>query len=326
MNAEFDETAWVAERRPMVPEPDGLTTDRAHAALMRHISAESAPRWRRPRWLAAGAAATAAVVAGGVILLSGNSGSSTANRGGVAADLPAPPHPSFVLEDLARSVAASPALPGNATLVYRTTTINGHREPPDFSGYDLFEDDGGYYWGHTLADLRTEVAHSAPDSLGRVVAAAASAASLSPRQAAEKLLAADPHPTPHVGDNSQTPGGGTSKWTQADVQRDLEGILWGAITSALEGGAGRPQVRAGALQAASAMSNMAVTTITYDGQPAYRIEFHDGRHGDIESATVNRQTGVLLNEHGGGGSGGDSTANTTFKVSRVTGPRLTPIR
>jgi hypothetical protein len=300
--------------------------------------AESASRRRRARWLATSVAASAAVGVGAVIVVTGGSGGTTANRGAASASAPAelsqPAHPSFVLEHLAQSVAASAALPGNATLVHYTTKITGPGEPPGYSGYDLYEDNGDYYWGHTLADLQTAAAHSSKSGLqgaglGKVVAAAASVAGLSPRQAAEKLLAADPHPTPHVGYNTHTPGGGTSKWTQADVQRDLDAILWGAITAALEGGAGQPQVRAGALQAASAMANMAVRTTSYDGQSAYQIIFHNGPSGYIESAIVNRQTGVLLNEHGAGPSSGstaDVTTNTTFKVMRVTAPRLTPIK
>jgi hypothetical protein len=336
MRSELDEITWVAERRRNVSDPDGPTTDRAHLALMAHISAESAPRRRVP-WLAVGTAtATAAVVAGAVTLLTGGSGGGAGTRDatstGAAAGLQQSGHTSFVLEHLAQSVAQSPVLPGNATIVYRSTdNTNPGSAPSTYSGYDLFQDNGDYYFGQTMADLQKAAANpSTSDTqdagLGNVVAAAGTVASMSPQQAAEKLLAADSHPTPKVGQISHS-SGRTSRWTQAEVQTDLDGILWQAITAALEGGAGQPQVRAGALQAASAMPNMAVTTTTYDGQAVYQVNYYDGPDGYTESATVNAQTGVLLDEHGGGatsGSGAGSVTDTTYKVSRVTAPELTP--
>jgi hypothetical protein len=336
MNPELDEITWVAERRRDVPDPDGASTDRARIALMGHMSAEITPRRRRLPWLAA-ATATATVAAGAVILLTDGSGGGTITRDavstGAGAGLQESGHPSFVLERLAQSVAQSPALPGNATLVYRSTdNTDPGSAPSTYSGYDLYEDNGDYYFGQTMADLQNAAANpSTSDTrdagLGNVVAEAATVAGLSPQQAAEKLLAADPHPTPHAGQNLDTPGGGTSRWTHADVQRDLDGILWQAITAALEGGAGQPQVRAGALQAASAMPNIAVTTTTDDDQAVYQIDYHDGPDGYTESATVDAQTGVLLNESDGGATSGSMAGpqtNTTFKVSRVTAPDLTP--
>lgn len=189
------------------------------------------------------------------------------------------------------------------------------------TGYDLYEDNGDYYFGQTLTALRSTVRDpSASDSsaagLGQVVAAAAASANSTPSQAAEKLLAADQHPTPQVGQ-------GTPPLTQAEADRDLEGIEWRAISSALEGGAGQPQVRAGALLAAAALPNTTVTNTTDAGQPVVKVTYIQGPDGDEESLTVNSQTGILLNQYSNGGAGG-SVSNTTYQVSRVTAPGLDP--
>ncbi len=337
MNPDIDEVTWVTHQRLDVPDPDGAMTDRARMALMDRISAETGRPRRRLPWLA-GATAVAAGGAVAVTLFAGGPGVGSSTRNGA----PASPgggatgngaavspgagpvlagKPSFVLLHLAHSVAQTPVLPGNATLVERLTRIiSPGQAPSSMTGYDLYEDNGDYYFGKTLTALRSTVSDpSASDSLsaslGQVVAAAAASANSTPSQAAEKLLAADPHPTPHVGQ-------GTPPLTQAEADRDLEGIEWQAIGSALEGGAGQPQVRAGALLAAAAMPNTTVTSTTDAGQPVVNITWTQGPENDeVESLVVNSQTGILLHQYTNGGSGG-AVSNTTYQVSRVTAPAL----
>ena len=161
-------------------------------------------------------------------------------------------------------------------------------------------------------------AHGAP--FGQIVAAAAASADLTPTQAADKLLAADPHPTPKVG-QADTTQGKPFTWTQAAVDRDLDGIEWQAISAALEGGAGKPQVRAGALRAAAVMPNTTVTSTTDDGQPVVEVTWHEGPGQYVESLTVDSHTGVLLLAHNAGSPTG-VTSTTTYNVSRVTAPSL----
>ena len=323
MNPDIDEVTWVTHHRLDVPDPDGAMTDRARMALMDHISAETERPRRRLPWLA-GATAVAAGGAVAVALFAGGSGAGSSTRNGSpvspGAGAALAGKPSFVLLHLAHRVAQTPALPGNATLVERSSNIvNSGQEPSSLTGYDLYEDNGDYYFGQTLTALRSTVSDpSASDSLsaplGQVVAAAAASANSTPSQAAEKLLAADPHPTPQVGQ-------GTPPLTQAAADRDLEGIEWQAISSALEGGAGQPQVRAGALLAAAALPNTTVTNTTDAGQPVVKVTDIQGPDGDEESLTVNSQTGILLHQYSNGGSGG-SVSNTTYQVSRVTAPGL----
>jgi hypothetical protein len=328
----MDEFAWMTKNRLDVPDPDGQMTDRARTALMNYMSATTERPRRRLPWLA-GATAGTAVAAAAVVVIAGGSGtgSITHNSGSNQVAVSATPlagKPSSVLVSLAHTAAQSPALPGNATLIKRSTVNIGFGGPPTLTGYDLYEDNGNYYFGQTLTELQSTVSNpSASDSqaasLGQVIAAAAASANLTPAQAAERLLAADAHPTPHVG--TTTSQGKTTTWTQADVDRDLEGIEWQAITAALEGGAGLPQVRAGALLAASAMPNTTVTTTIYADQPADKVTWNEGPDGYSESVTVNNQTGVLLDEFNGGATSGNdagATSNTTYQVSRVTAPSL----
>lgn len=330
----MDEFAWMTKNRSDVPDPDGAMTDRARTALMNHMSATAERPRRHLPWLAGATAGTAVVVAA-VVVIAGRSGTglTTHNNGANQAAVSATPlasKPSFVLLKLAHSAAQSPALPGNATLIERATVNVGSGGSQTMTGYDLYEDNNDYYYGQTLAELQSTVSNPLPSdaqsaSLGQVIAAAAASANSTPSQAAERLLAADSHPTPHVG--TTTSQGKTTTWTQADVNRDLEGIEWQAITAALEGGAGQPQVRAGALLAASAMPDTTVTTTTYANQSAVKVTWNEGPDNYSESVTVNNQNGVLLDEFGGGATSGNdvgATSNTTYQVSRVTAPSLTP--
>ena len=328
----MDEFAWMTKNRLDVPDPDGAMTERARTALMSHMSASTARPRRRLAWLAGATAGTAVAAAAAVVVTSGT-GLTTHNSGSKQVAVSAAPlasKPSSVLVSLARTAAQSPPLPGDATLIKLSTVNVGFGGPPTLTGYDLYEDNGNYYFGQTLAELQSTVSNPSPSdsqgaSLGQVIAAAAASANVTPSQAAGALLAADAHPTPHVG--TTTSQGKTTTWTQADVDRDLEGIEWQAITAALEGGAGRPQVRAGALLAASAMPDTTVTNTTYAGQPAVKVIWNEGPDNYSESVTVNNQNGVLLDEFNGGATSGNdvgATSNTTYQVSRVTTPGLAP--
>jgi hypothetical protein len=329
MPSNVEEFTWVTDRRLDVPDPDGAMTDRARMALVDHMSAATYRPGRRLPWLI-GAAAVAAGAAGAVVFAGGLGAGSAVRRSGSATPVVSlaqqAVRPSFVVLHVADRAAQTPALPGNATLVKRSSdVITPGRAPTVLTGFDLYQDNGDYYYGQTFAALRSAAsdpspsdAHGAP--FGQIAAAAAASADLTPTQAADKLLAADPHPTPKVG-QADTSQGKPFTWTQAAVDRDLDGIEWEAISAALESGAGKPQVRAGALRAAAAMPNTTVTSTTDEGQPVVEVTWHEGPGQYVESLTVDSQTGVLLLAHGGSPTGVTST--TTYNVSRVTAPSLT---
>ena len=329
MPSNVEEFTWVTDHRLDVPDPDGAMTDRARMALVDHMSAATDRPGRRLPWLIA-ATAVAAGAAGAVVLAGGLGAGSAVHSSGSPTPVvnlaPQAVRPSFVVLRVADRAAQTPALPGNATLVKRSSdVITPGRAPTVFTGYDLYQDNGDYYYGQTFAALRSAASDPSPSDahlapFGQIVAAAAASADLTPTQAADNLLAADPHPTPKVGQTDTTQGKPFT-WTQAAVDRDLDGIEWQAINAALEGGAGKPQVRAGALRAAAAMPNTTVTSTTHDGQPVVEVTWHQGPGQDVESLTVDSQTGVLLLAHTGG-SPTDATSTTTYNVSRITAPRL----
>ena len=329
MPSDVEEFTWVTDHRLDVPDPDGAMTDRARMALVDYMSAATDRPGRRVPWLI-GATAVAAVAAGAVVFAGGLGAGSAVRPSGSAPPAvslaPQAVTPSFVLLQVAGRAAQTPALPGNATLVKRSSHIvTPGRAPTVITGYDLYQDNGDYYYGQTLAALRSAASDPSPSDkqaapFGQITAAAAASADLTPTLAADKLLAADPHPTPKVGQVDTTQGKPFT-WTQAAVDRDLDGIEWQAISAALEGGAGKPQVRAGALRAAATMPNTTVTSTTDDGQPVVEVTWHEGPGQYVESLTVDSQTGVLLLAYGGSPTGVTST--TTYNVSRVTAPSLT---
>jgi hypothetical protein len=331
MPSNVEEFTWVTDHRLDVPDPDGAMTDRARMALVDHMSAATDRPGRRLPWLI-GATAAAAVAAGAVVLAGGLGAGSAVRGSGSATPVvslaPQAVRPSFVVLHVADRAAQTPALPGNATLVKRSSeVITPGRAPTIFTGYDLYQDNGDYYYGQTLAALRSAASDPSPSDkqaapFGQITAAAAASADLTPAQAADKLLAADPHPTPKVGQVDTTQGKPFT-WTQAAVDRDLDGIEWLSISSALEGGAGKPQVRAGALRAAAAMPDTTVISTTDNGQPVVEVTWDNGPY--VESLTVDSQTGVLLLAHTSGGPTG-VTGTTTYNVSRVTAPSLAAAR
>ena len=325
MPSNVDEFTWVSDHRLDVPDPDGAMTDRARMALVNHMSAAIDRPGRRLPWLiaATAVAAGAAGAAGAVVLAVGVGAGSAPHRSGSASPVASlgqqPVRPSFVLLQVAGRAAQTPALPGNATLVKRSTDV------PAMTGYDLYQDNGDYYYGQTLAALRSAASDPSPSDKqaapnGQVVAAAAASADLTPTQAADKLLAADPHATPPKPGQVDTTQGKPFTWTQAAIDRDLDGIEWLSISEALEGGAGKPQVRAGALRAAAAMPDTTVISTTDNGQPVVEVTWDNGPY--VESLTVDSQTGVLLLAHTAGSRTG-VTSTTTYNVSRVTAPSLT---
>ncbi|MFZ0388345.1 MAG: hypothetical protein WAL22_21965 [Solirubrobacteraceae bacterium] len=356
MTPELDEIARLAAAAD-VPDPNGASTDRARMALIEHISAApETPRTgqgllrRRTAWWSAAAAGSLAAGLAGVAVVAGSGGSGSlggarAHRT-VSAAVPARAHGhapvlsgpvvhgTYVLRRLAASVAGAPVLPGNATLVVHTNVFEGGE--PSFSGDDLFEDNGNYFYGSDLTQLRAALAapNSADPSEGKVINAAAASANASPEQAADAIYEASPAvaipartiPRAMISklpafERSQLRGDVLPGSPVTAVRRD--NILWLNIGTALEGGSGRPAVRAGALLAASVLPGVSVSATTFDGTPVVQVtetDFPGLSSGYDESYEVDAQTAVLLNYH----DNGPGSVSVTYHVSRVTTPSLAP--
>jgi hypothetical protein len=354
MNADFDEATWVADRLPEVDAPDAIATDRARLALLEHISAMPPPRrWRRRLGLrlAVVGALTAAV---GVVAI----GHGPAHLA-TTSSTPAPRvaigsqhhrvsgHP--VLLRLAGDLTRAPAPPGNATLVVRHHTFPNE---PSFWGYDLYEDSGAYYYGATLDELRQSLASpsTGDKELGGILTAAARSANLTPAQAASTIYHASPAPSgpsdlkPQlrkalVKATKASPAvarlirrrlaavshvkPSADKGAQGPDQATVENYLWGNCMDALEGGAGRADIRAGAMLALSTLPDVHVRQTTFDRQPVVQIANTQFPDRYAETLDLDAHTGVLVHMSGGTVGKPDSV-DVTYRVTRVTAPSLDP--
>ena len=219
---------WLAAQEPQRTEIDHAARERALLALIQHSSRTGRARLQvgslvRPRMVGL-AAATAAVAAAAVLVLS------TAGSGGGAAplgDVAAHHHGSAVsprvrlgqgargrtaavhhhtaatspLVRLAAFVGAAPSPAGDATLVARTTTGGG----TSVTVYDLYADDGQYFFSPTRSDLAGQIsAHNdqADGLFAREVAAAKLAATGDVQKAAQDM--ADAPDPGHVVSPTQT--------------------------------------------------------------------------------------------------------------------------
>ena len=375
MNTDFDEATWVAERLPEVDDPDGLATDRARLALLDHISAAPLPPrvgrrsrrgYRRPRRVgrrlaAVGGLAAAVGVAGAIAIGTGPRPGAIAigngpRPGAVRAHhvAIAPEHHRVsrltVLVRLADDITQAPAPPGNATLVVRHHTFPNQ---PSFWGYDLYEDNGEYYYGATLDELHQALADpsSGDRELGGILAAAASSANLTPAHAAANIYQASPAPTASSASDAAAQRTALEKLLAAHRspslirmirqrlaalskaapvaaqqsaspdQATIDNYLWMNCMDALEGGAGQADIRAGAMLALSTLPDVKVTQTTYDGQPVVQITNTQFDDNYAETTDLDAQTGVLVH-FAGGTVGQPDSVDVAYTVTRVTAPSL----
>ena len=315
MTTDVDELAWMAEHCPVAADPDAATTDRAYVALSRHISrASSAKRRRLRRRVLVGGGVAATVVAGAIalVVIAPTTSSHPGAGPGSGALSAAPPSGVVVpvLYRLASSIAKAPTPPGNATLVIAHTVFYGpQRDHRPTTEYSLLEDNDRAYGSATLATLRQSMratpSSAAHDSL---IAAAAASANVSPAQAAANIEHALPEP---------------NKLT--DAERDQ--LLWADASGIFWGGAGHPDVRAGALKALATLPFVRTKAIVDRGQDVLLItdvRAPLGFYGPTDSAytsasvAIDARTGDLVYSTLPG-------ETTRFQTRRVDAPSLTPV-
>lgn len=237
---------WLAAQEPRASEPSDATTARARTMLLERCEAESKrfndpsrhsreARWRgRPVRVLAVAATCAAAFA--VFAIAGGGGESDL--------IPAGPEvaeaaPLLLLADRVDS-AAEPR--GDATLIER------HHSFPDdqpFSGYDLYTDDGRYFYGATLDGLRAAVEDGVEGDAysSRVVEAAKAAADLSPEEGRRVMFESlyGSHP-----------------FEKGLSQDQEDNRVWIVTLDALNLGAGDTDVRAGVMRVLSTIETVQV--------------------------------------------------------------------
>ena len=235
-------------------------------------------------------------------------GASTSSTGSTDAQQP--------LVKLAADLVADPKPTGDATLMERETVIPGHAS---VNVWDLYTDDGRYFFSQTEAGLPAQVRENnnqGDGMFGREVAAATSAVTGDLDTAALKMAwAPDTTPVP--------------AWLSAQLKNmsdgglQIDNYVWENCQDALLAGSGNPQVRAGVLRLVSALPDITVTHGTADGQPALTLTAGAAEMGFAgateppyqEALTINADTGIPLKFVGGTA---DKVATAvTYVVTRV---------
>jgi hypothetical protein len=228
-----------------------------------------------------------------------------------------------LLVKLAADLAAAPRPAGDATLVERETAAPGQAS---INVWDLYTDDGRYFFSRTEAGLPAQVKENnnqGDGQFGREVAAATYAATGDLDTAVLKM--AWPYAT-------RVPA-----WLSAQVKNmsaggtQIDNYVWENCEDALVAGSGNPQVRAGVLRLVSVLPGIAVTHGTVDGQPTLTLTAGAAELGhtgidkanpkadtgpaDQEAITINAGTGIPLEI--ASGPAGKVTGTVTYAVTRV---------
>ncbi|MCW2933145.1 MAG: hypothetical protein JWM19_4107 [Actinomycetia bacterium] len=306
---------------PAGPDLAAADVARGHRALMQ----------RRRRRLA-GVVGTVAVGAAAVVLVATSaprsaapaavgvtSGAHPVNTGAStgSADVQLP------LVTLAANMAAEPRPAGDSTLVERETGAPGQAS---IKVWDLYTDDGRYFFSRTEAGLPAQVKENnnqGDGQFGREVAAATYAVTGNPDTAALKMAWPDGTPVP--------------AWLSAQVKNmsagglQIDNYVWENCEDALVAGSGNPQVRAGVLRLVSALPDITVTHGSIDGQPTLTLTAGAAELGRVgtdkanpkvetgpayqEAITINAHTGIPLEF--ASGPAGKVVPTITYVVTRV---------
>jgi hypothetical protein len=333
---------WLAGQQPHPGAADPSARERARLELLQHTAQSPqrrgfrVPALLRSRTVAFAATAGVAAAGAAVVLSAGSTSHHAGHRHvvSIAARPVVHPHrhavtvhksPLVKLADYV--VGTTPS--GDATLVQRTTTLAG-KAP--ITVYDLYADNGKYYFSSDEAGLQGQVSsgHNLAGGLfAREVAAAKLGATGNVNTAAQDMADA-PNPS-HVVSRRQPSinKAAVAKKLKAmgvspkDAAADESGSLfdnwaWEDSQDAIIAGAGDPQVRAGVLRILATLPGVTVTNGTADGQATLVLTGGAPEVGAnySEQLTINAQTGVPIKFVGGAPSNPATTVD--YQVSRVT--------
>ncbi len=294
-------------------QPGPQTGAAARIARQATVAPHRAPRWRRMRVLApAVGGLTAAALAVGLVA-GGLPGS-----GPLAVDrAEAAP-----LVRLTNAVLAEPVPGGDATLVLRTHSFAVGK---GFTGADLHLDNGQYFSAPTRAGLRNRIANgrAETEASGRVIAAVAAAAlnDVSVDEARAEVIRASFLPHAVVPAAKQAPpvsvDGAEAKAASLTDRQIDDNRIWFSSIDALVAGAGRRDVRAGALRLLASIASVDVSEVSYEGRAALRVRSTDFSGGYEERLLIDAKTGIPLRFEGGSASEAPSVV-VTYDVSRTT--------
>jgi hypothetical protein len=326
MNMSNQELDWLAAEKPQRTEIDPGARERALAGLIQHTTARTSRRdlgsGFRTRMFSFGAAAGVAAVAAAVVMV--------ANGGGGISKSPQASHAtelhhhagSSPLVRLADYVSQSVNPAGDASLVARTTTTTGG---DSVTVYDLYADDGQYFFSPTEDGLATQVSghHNLAGGLfAREIAAARLAANGNVGTAAQDMAdAADPS---NVISPTQKINPAVAAAKQAATGEPQGGSLfdnwvWEDSQDAIIAGSGDPAVRVGVLRILAALPGVTVTQGSSNGEPTLVLTAGTPEMGydRTEQLTINAHSGVPI-QFVGGEPNHQPAGIVNYAVSRVT--------
>jgi hypothetical protein len=312
----------VAEQ-PFTPDVSAIE-QRARRARRRHRITQGG---MGAGVVAVAAAAAVGIASAGSSAPAGTTQASGAHRTGGPASSAAPASARPPLAKLAAYVAAESHPAGDATLVERETGAPGQAT---INVWDLYGDNGQYFFSQTKAGLPAQVrqdSNQGAGMFGREVAAATYAVSGDPVTAELKM--AWPYSTP-------VPAWLRAQAKAGQVGTQLDNYVWENCEDSLIAGAGNPQVRAGVLRLVSVLPGISVSHGTTDGQPTLTLtggadELGREMSGKPDKAnpkgvmdgpayqeaiTINADTGIPLKITSG--TAGQVTGIVSYVVTRVT--------
>lgn len=234
-------------------------------------------------------------------------------------------HVASPLIQLADYVVKSAAPSGDATLVARTTDLGGGKS---VTVYDLYADNGEYFFSRTEAGLPEQVSadnNVAGGLFAREIAAAKLAATGDVQRAGEEMASA-PLPAKYVPQTTTETVSASALAKEPGVFHlgelvgtDYDNYVWENSQDALIAGAGDPQVRAGVLQLLATLPGVTVTSGTFDGRPTLVLTagLYEVGPGGIEQLTIDANTGIPISA-ASGASEASLSPGVTYQVSRVT--------
>ncbi len=326
-----DELDWLVLERP-TRALTHTSTARARAALLDHIEATAkalpppvAPiRRRRPGRRQSILALTGIAAAAAVALLATGAFSGGAHVLGTQNASAAP------LARLSAKISQSPAPIGDATLVLRQHQLaDGH----DFTGADLYTDDGRYFYATTREGLPATINGNEQQddgSIQRELAAAVAALDAPLATARETMANATFDPNADMAaltaQGEKTAAAKIAALKNAGVtpevhhltpEQHTNGMIWTNCLDALIAGAGRPDVRAGVLRLLSTIDVVSVEHTITDGRPTLDIRSHVFPDGYEERLIVDADTGMPI-RFIGGDQGQAPSVVVDYQVTRVT--------
>jgi hypothetical protein len=325
---EMDLLSGLKTAEPVRPQAfeGARATLRAAMAMEDEVPETTATRTRRLRWgrgrIAGLSVAAVGAAAAAVVLVITSTSAPTPGQHATAGGTPsakaktAPAAVNPILAQLAANISVPQVtLPGNATLEIRNQSPTS--AIPGANGYDLYLDNGTYFWGYNQSDLLRSIASGQDVGQGafkRSIAAAllaakgdvatgrakmsvanylggkpSATANAQARQAEiEKLKAVDKEK--HI---KYTP---PKPLTPEQKQEQTDNLIWMNSNYALTAAPENPNVRAGVLRIMATMPNVKVTHTTTAGQATLTLSdsWPKLAGGGGESTVISARTGLPI--------------------------------